>query len=107
MTVADVLSAPAEFDHEYTVRSVGPCAILVLELEAPMRAEYVASTDSEFDALVAWAREHDLTRHVLDAFYAAKSIEEGTEAPLGWSRESAHARRLSSGQRIATTRAAS
>jgi hypothetical protein len=51
-TVANVLSARAEFDHECIVRSIGPAIVLVLERDAPMRMEAVASTEQEVNVLL-------------------------------------------------------
>ena len=70
VTVADVLAAPAAFDHEHVVRSIGPAVVLVLEKEAPARMEMLASTASEFAALREWTASHPRVRDVLDVLVA-------------------------------------
>jgi hypothetical protein len=104
LTVEDILSAPAEYDHTLEVRSIAPAIVLVLEQEAPMRLEAVASTRAEFEALLAWCSNTPQVREILDLFYAVKAEEEGTELSNCWRREDEHAERLESGQRLLTLR---
>jgi hypothetical protein len=51
MYLDDVLETQAEFDHEMPVRTIAPAIVLVLEREAPMRMETLASTEGEMAAL--------------------------------------------------------
>jgi hypothetical protein len=98
MTVQDLLSTPAEFDHELTVKSIGPAFVLVLEQEAPIRLETMATTDSEFAVLCAWAHGNSKARDLLDVYF------EGGHCFELAARESKHADRLSIGRPLTTLR---
>lgn len=67
-TVSDVLSARAEFDHECIVRSIGPAIVLVLERDAPMRMEAVASTEQEVNVLLDEVANNERWRELIDVF---------------------------------------
>jgi len=94
LTVEDVLSTRAEFDHVVEVRSIAPALILVLERDAPMRMAMLSSTESEFLALQEEVASSAEWAGVLNAFF------EGCDEL----REHEHADRLSNGQRISTLR---
>lgn len=98
LTVEDVLSAPAEFDHSLEVRSVGPAIVLTLEREAPLRIDTLVSTESEFAALREWLASNDRARHVLASFFEAKEDEDGGR--LGHRRADEHSERLKRARKI-------
>jgi hypothetical protein len=101
LTVAQILDTPAEFDHLAEVRSIGPAFVLVLEREAPLRIEVLASTASEFDALRE-ARDNDWRfAALLDLFFDLQREEARDDLDP---RKREHAARLTAGQRLLTTR---
>lgn len=102
LTVDDVLSAPAEYDHSTEIRSVGPAVLLVLEREAPLRLETLASTEAEFAALREWISSNDRARLILGAFFEAKDDETG--GSLAPRRDDEHAARLRRARRIGSAR---
>jgi hypothetical protein len=104
LKVQDVLSAPAEFAHARQVRAIAPAIVLVLELEAPLRAEFIASSESEFAALVAEIGCNPSWRELLNVYFSAKATEEGTQDPSLWEREDAHHDRLRAGRSLSTLR---
>ena len=104
LTVEQALAVRAEFAHELVVRAVGPAVILVLELGAPLRMEHIASTDSEFDALLEHTRCSPAAGHVLQAFAEAKEVEEGSSDAGLWRREQAHHERLENAQPLSSLR---
>jgi hypothetical protein len=99
VTVENVLAASCEFDHELPVRSIGPALCLVLERDAPLRMETLASTEAEFRALEESCRNDLRWKALLDTYFALKDEEEG-QLP----REDAHAERLQAGQRLSSVR---
>jgi hypothetical protein len=105
LTVAEILDTPAGYDHAVEVRSIGPAVALVIEVEGPMRMEYLHSTEAEFRSLVAYLRDNPHARRVMDAFLEAKAEQEGTDDVLCWAREDEHIERLTNGQRLTNTRA--
>src|SRR5437867_3049128 len=100
LTPQDVLSAPAEFDHELEVRSVAPAIVIVLEREAPLRLELLASTEAEHAALREECRSNPRWAAMLDSFFASKADEADEDFRL----EDRHVKRLDSGQRLSTLR---
>jgi hypothetical protein len=103
VTVDEIMSTPAEYDHALEVRSVGPAIVLILERDAPLRMEALASTEAEEDALRETARNDARWWHILDAWFAARADEGDT----WFRREIRHGERLSSGQRLSTLRVGS
>lgn len=104
LTVEDVVSASAEYDHVHEVRAVGPALVLVLEREAPMRLETLSSTESEFNALREECSSNRRWQALLDVYFAVKADEEGIGHTDLWLREEDHASRLQAGQRLSTLR---
>lgn len=104
LTVQRVLDAPAECDHEITVRAVGPAVVIVIERDAPLRWEMLTSTSGEQDALREWLVSNPRAAHVWAAFLEAKEHEEGTSDPSRWRLEDAHAARLADAHPISTVR---
>jgi hypothetical protein len=97
LTPADVLAARAYCAHCHEVRSIGPAAVIVVELDGPLRLETLASTDGEFRALQEWCRSNPIANHVLTAFYEARDAQNN-----GFSdRECAHEERLRQGATLA------
>jgi hypothetical protein len=94
-TVEDVLSARAEFDHEHTVRSIGPALILILERDGPMRLEAAASTRQEIDALLDEVANNARWEELLDIFDQVADVGPYVEE---W------AERLKSGKKIISHR---
>lgn len=105
LSVSDVLNAPAEYDHELIVRAIGPAAVLILEREAPMRLECMASTEAEFEALREWCATPRV-QHLLSVYFAMKEEEERIDHSDLWALEDDHAERLGRGRRIETVRVA-
>lgn len=106
LTVSDILGTPAEYDHELSVRAIGPAVVLILEREAPMRLESLASTESEFDALREWCSESPRIRRLLELYFLLKQDEEGIAHTDLWAHEDEHTGRLQRAQRIETSRVA-
>ena len=104
LTVRRVLDAPAECDHEITVRAVGPAVVIVIERDAPLRWEMLSSTSGEHNALREWLVNSAKAAHVWAAFLEAKEHEEGTSDPGRWRLEDAHAARLAAAQPISSVR---
>jgi hypothetical protein len=100
VTVEDVLSAAAEFDHVVEVRSIGPAVVLVLEKDAPLRMNLLASTESERQALRDECRSNPMWGEILDTWFACKSDEDDFD----FGREDEHADRLDNGRRLDTLR---
>lgn len=102
LTPADVIQAPAEFDHELVVRAVGPAIVVIIEREAPVRHEVLAATQGEAFALREWVESTREAGHVwaavLDVIFA-----DDTLAP-DLSRVNAHSARLDAASRIQTLR---
>jgi hypothetical protein len=101
LTVQDVLAAPAEYDHSYEIRSIGPAVVLVLEREGPMRMEALYSTEGELLALEDEIRSNPRWSELLGVYFESKEDEDeelvrGSEL---WAREEAHTEGLSVGQR--------
>jgi hypothetical protein len=96
LTVDEVLTEPAGFDHEVTVKAVGPAVVLVLEREAPLRMELLASTDAEHQALREEARSNPRWGVILEGWIGSKDEEND----LGCRREDDHVDRLERGARI-------
>jgi hypothetical protein len=105
-TVKDVLETRAEYDHELPVRSIGPALVLVLEREAPLRMETLASTDNEFDALREECYSNPRWKALLDLYFEIRTDEEGIEHSDLWRREDDHADRLEAGLKISSVRVA-
>jgi hypothetical protein len=98
LTPADVLAARAYCSHSHEVRAIGPAVVIVVELDAPLRLETLASTESEFGALREWCRSNPIANHVLTAFYEARDAQND-----GFSdREDVHTERLRRGETLAT-----
>ncbi|SRR6266496_1931553 len=96
LTVKEILTAPVEYDHELSVRSIGPALVLVLEKEAPFRLEVLASTEAEHDALREEIRSNEVWGELLDVYF-----ETADERRF---REDEHAVRLDNGRRISNLR---
>jgi hypothetical protein len=97
LTPADVLAAQAYCAHSHEVRSIGPAVVIVVELDAPIRLETLASSEAEFRALQEWCRSNPIANHVLTAFYEARDVQND-----GFSdRECAHEERLRQGATLA------
>jgi hypothetical protein len=99
VTVEDVLSAPAEFDHVLEVRSIGPAVVLVLEKDAPLRMDLLASTESERQALRDECRSNPMWGEILGTWFACKSDDD-----FDFHREDEHVNRLDNGRRLETLR---
>ena len=97
MTADEALSAPAEYAHSVEVRSVGPAAVIVLEVDAPMRVEFLYGTDGECSALIEHLRRDELTNELMRRYFAA-----GHDEVV---REELHADRLARGSRLEEFRA--
>jgi hypothetical protein len=104
LTVKDVLETRAEYDHELPVRSIGPALVLVLEREAPLRMETLASTDNEFDVLREECYSNPRWKALLDLYFEIRTDEEGVEHSDLWRREDDHADRLEAGQKLSSVR---
>jgi hypothetical protein len=100
LTPEDVLSTPAEFDHSTEIRSMAPAIVLVLEREAPIRLELLASTEAEHAALREECRSNPRWAEVLDGYFAAKDDEDD----FAFQREDRHAQRLDAGTPLSTLR---
>jgi hypothetical protein len=96
LTVEQILRSPAEFDHEITVRSIGPAIVAVLEAEAPLRFEVLASTEQEACALRAWLETNTYASHVWAAYLEAQAAQQ--DQSVEFSREDVHASRLERAQ---------
>lgn len=92
LTVEEILHAPAEFDHEVVIRSIGPALVFVLEAEAPERMEVLASTDSEIQALNCHLRDNARHTAMIDAYYEGRDEDDSSFAS-----EDAHVERLRQG----------
>jgi hypothetical protein len=104
LTVDDVLATRAEYDHEISVRAIGPAIAIVLKREAPVRMEMLCSTESELGALKEECRSNPRWRALLDVYIGLKTAEEGSEESPLWRRENEHSIRLKVGQLITTDR---
>lgn len=97
LTPADVLAARAFCGHSHEVRSIAPAVVIVVELDAPIRLETLASSEAEFRALQEWCRSNPIANHVLTSFYEARDAQND-----GFSdREGVHAERLRQGATLA------
>lgn len=106
LTVSDILSASAEYDHEHTVRSIGPAIVLVLERDAPMRLETISSTESEFQALLDEVANNERWGELLALFDQLHAEEETVPNADLWTRVDAYTERLMRGKRISSCRVA-
>jgi len=104
LTVDQILNTPAEFDHSFEVRSIGPSIIITIENEAPLRFDVLASTDQEAVALRAWLEQNDYASYVWQSFLEAQSAQQDRSDEF--TREDVHADRLDRGQKISTLRVA-
>jgi hypothetical protein len=100
LTVTDILNSRAEFDHSLEVRSTAPALVLILERDAPLRMELLASTEAEHKALQEECGSNPRWHTILEAWYVAKD----DEFDIGARREDDHAERLDAGQRLSTLR---
>jgi hypothetical protein len=89
VTVSNIMNAQAQFDHVAEVRSIAPAVVLVLEKDAPLRMETLASTEAERLALREECRSNPVWGEILDTWFANE-----------------HASRLQNGERISTPRVA-
>jgi hypothetical protein len=106
LTVEHVLAARAEYDHELSIRAIGPAIAIVLEREGPLRMETLSSTEAEFDALKEECRSNPRWQELLDVYFGLKADEEGIADSALWQREGDHVRRLNSGSEVNTPRIA-
>jgi hypothetical protein len=106
VTVDTILSTPCEYDHTLEIRSVGPAVVFVLERDAPLRMETLASTEAEFEALKETCRNDPRWNELLDVYFALKAEEEGAEHRGLWFREDDHAERLAAGRPVSSLRVA-
>jgi hypothetical protein len=101
LTVGQVLRAPA-FVRSQEVRSVSPALVIVLEREAPLRIETLATNDAEFEVLLEEIRSNPKWQEILATVDFFRCDEEGVESADLWRRGEAHGARLESGRRVSS-----
>jgi hypothetical protein len=70
----------SKYVNELTIRTVGPALILILEYEAPLRFESVASTDQEHERLRVWSLHDERTREIMRAYFDCEDELERSDA---------------------------
>jgi hypothetical protein len=92
--VEDILKAKGPY-REFTVRSVAPSAVIVLECETVPRIHAQVKSGRELDALKAWLRNDPAAYHVSAAFGDTFQTSDGTFDLDRFTRDQAHRKRLS------------
>jgi hypothetical protein len=100
LTVTEILKTKAGYDHVADVRSIAPAVVLVLEKDAPLRMELLASTEAEHQALREECRSNPRWAEILDAWFVSKADEDDFD----FRREDEHAERLRGGEKLVTPR---
>ena len=94
LRVSDILDA-APACRETTIHTVGPAAVVVFELDAPLRLETHTWSRREFDALLAALARDPQAVEILRLYFAARLDENGEDDPIRRERERLHTERLS------------
>src|SRR5581483_4240824 len=95
--VSDVLAAPAVYAHSTEVRTIAPALVFVVERDAPLRMELLASTHGEATSVQELVRNDPVAAEFVDIYF-------GERADGGFLREDRHAERLDSGRPVSALR---
>jgi hypothetical protein len=80
--------------RETIVRTVGPCLVFIVELEAPVRVLSHTYSDQEARALLTWARSNPDTAGILAAYSDTLTTSDGYEDLQAVERERRHEERI-------------